>query len=229
MTAVATFNLGNHPDRDVARGLDRIVGHGADIMGLQEAGDRTRLLLSWCTSSGWSYFGGNGEDGAPSTPIIWNPAAVRVSHKGTRPATPATDCGRLGAGPSVVKPKVWNHVRIEQDDSGPFVFINGHLPASLYLPKRRALAKRQVAVLADMVADRKRHGVDVVVTMDGNCGEHDPLWRPLKRLGMHQHTHAPTHGRRTIDLTWTLGVGGRAEVVTVPSDHRSVILTLRPR
>jgi hypothetical protein len=227
VTAAASFNLGNRPDRDVARGLDRIVSHGADIMGLQEAGDRTRLLLSWCTSSGWSYFGGNGEDGAPSTPIIWNPAAVRVSHKGTRPATPATDCGRLGAGPNVVKPKVWNHIHVDRPDGDPFVHINGHLPASLYLPRRRALAKKQVAVLAGMVADRKRHGIDVVLTMDGNCGEHDPLWRPLKQLGMKQHTKAPTHGRRCIDLTWTLGVGGRAEVVTVPSDHKAVVLSLR--
>jgi endonuclease/exonuclease/phosphatase family metal-dependent hydrolase len=219
---VATLNLGDGPDAAKARALDTLVKHGAQIIGLQEAGDRQAMLLHWCLTNGWDYFGGNGEDGATSTPIIWD-KAVHVSHKGTRPATPATNAGRLGAGPNVVKAKVWNHVRVH-GEGGAFVFINGHLPASLYLPRRRALARKQIAVLVGMV---KRRDVPVVVVGDFNARPTASVLRPLRRLGMTQHTHRATHGRRTIDLTWTLGLGGRAEVVTVPSDHKSVVLNLK--
>lgn len=220
---VATANLGDGPDASKARALDILVKHGAQVIGLQEAGDRQAMLLHWCLANGWDYFGGNGEDGATSTPIIWD-KALRVTNKATRPATPATNAGRLGAGPNVVKAKVWNHVRVHGDET--FVFINGHLPASLYLPKRRALAKRQIGVLVDMV---KRRDVPVVVVGDFNSRPNALVTRSLRRLGMKQHTRGGTHGRRCIDLTWTLGVGGKAEVVKVPSDHRAVVLELKEK
>ena len=220
---VATLNLGDGPDSSKARALDALVKHGARVIGLQEAGDRQRILTHWCLANGWDYYDGRGEEGATSTPILWD-KALRVTNEGTREATPATDCGRLGAGPNVVKAKVWNHVRVHGDDT--FVFINGHLPASLYLPRRRALAKRQVAVLVDMV-ERREDRVPVVFVGDCNARANSLVLKPLRQLGMHQHTHAPTHGRRTIDLTWTVGIGGRAETVKVASDHKAVILTLK--
>lgn len=227
MTAVATLNCGDGPDSAKARALDRLVHHGADVIGLQEAGDRARLLGRWCEASGWHCWLGD-KEGSASTPILWDPTAVRVTHQGTTPATDAKDAGPLGVGPNVVKAKVWNHVRVRphNDDIDPFVFINGHLPASLWAPRRRALGHDQIAVLVDMV-ERREDRIDVVAVGDFNCRDNSRVVKPLHRLGMHQHTHAPTHGRRTIDLTWTLGVGGRAEVVTVPSDHRAVVLTLR--
>ena len=227
---VGTLNLGDGPDSAKARALDTLGEHGARVIGLQEAGDRQRILTHWCLANGWDYYDGRGEEGATSTPILWD-KALRVTNEGTREATDAKDCGPLGAGPNVVKAKVWNHVRVHGPET--FVFINGHLPASLYLPRRRALAKRQVAVLADMVQRRwhpsSHHEmrVNVVVVGDFNTKASDRLLKPLRQLGMRQHTHQPTHRLRTIDLTWTLGIGGRAEVVKVPSDHRAVILTLK--
>lgn len=225
MTTVATWNLGDGADQTKARGLDRLVHHGADIICLQEAGDRGRLLNRWCEMTGWHAWLGEGP-GASSVPILWNPKAVRSRVTGTTPATPATNAGRLGAGPAVVKAKVWNRVRFGTDD-GALVVINGHLPASLYLPKRRALARRQVDVLEQMVAKRKGH-VPVVATMDGNAKASDRLWRPLRALGMEQHTTRPTHGRRTIDLIWSLGItANSAQVIDMPSDHRAALIHIK--
>lgn len=227
MTRAATANLGNGTSGDVRMILERLQARGAQVVGLQEAGDRGATIVQWCRDNGWDFWLGTGP-GAASTPIIWD-KRLPVTHPGTTPATNATNTGRLGAGPDTVKPKVWNHVRVRPlVGPAPFVFINGHLPASLYLPRRRALAKKQVAVLTGMVK-RKAASFDVVVVMDGNTFAADPIWRPLKKLGMKQHTKQATHGRRCIDLTWTLGVGGRAEVVTVPSDHRAVVLTLKEK
>jgi endonuclease/exonuclease/phosphatase family metal-dependent hydrolase len=220
VTTFATWNLGDGSDRTKARGLDRLVQHGADVIGLQEAGDRQRLIDRWCEATGWHAWLGDGSAGAPSVPILWNPKAVRATRTGTVFATGATKVGRLGAGPSTMKPKVWNRVRFE--DAPDVVFVNGHIVPSVYLPKRRRLARKQIAVLARIAAEREGR-VDVIAVGDFNMKPRDTLTKPLRKLGMHQHTQAPTHGRRTIDLIWTLGCHGGAEVITMPSDHRAVL------
>ncbi|WP_183092896.1 endonuclease/exonuclease/phosphatase family protein [Nocardioides stalactiti] len=224
MTGVATANLGNRPDAAVLAGLHSLALR-ADVFGLQECGDRLKILGRFCTATGWECWTGD-EEGSASTPVLWNPKAVEVSRQGTRPATEATNTGRLGAGPDVVKAKVWNHARVHAPGEDPFVLINGHLPASLYLPRRRALAKKQIADLADMV-ERREDRIDVVVVGDMNARPNALVLKPLRRFGMKQRTHQPTHGRRTIDHVWTLGVSGRVEVVSFPSDHRVPIMTTR--
>lgn len=222
---LATWNVGSRSDRDVARGLDRLKTRGVLIAGLDEAGDRRRIIEAWCKAEGWFAFFGDGSEGAASTPIIWD-KRLDVTNPATRPATPATNTGRLGAGPDVVKAKVWNHVRVMGRE--PFVFISGHLPASLYLPRRRALAKRQIAVLADMVEHRVGR-VDVIAVGDFNARPDALVLRPLRRLGMKQHSRGGTHGRRTIDHVWTLGLNGRAEVVRMPSDHKAVVFEIKEK
>lgn len=222
--SVATWNMGDGDDRMKARGLDRLVHHGANIIALQEAGDRQQMLDRWCQLTGWSAYVGRGTAGAPSVPILWNPQAVRALRMGTTPATPATKVGPLGAGPSVMKPKVWNHVRF--DGPTDFVVINGHVVPSVYLPKRADLARRHIAVLADM-AEHRLGRVDVIAVGDYNMKPGDKLTKPLRDLGMKQRTREGTHGRRVIDHIWTLGVDGRTEVVGMPSDHRAALFSLR--
>jgi exonuclease III len=219
---VATLNLGDGPDDAKARALATLVKHGADVICLQEAGDRGDLLAEFCRRTGWHSWLGDVTPGASSVPMLWNPRVVIAAHVGTTPATKATNAGPGGAGPNVVKAKVWNRVRFTDGT----VVINGHLPASLYLPGRRRLGKQMIAVLVEMVKRREAHGTPVVVVGDFNARPSALVLKPLRELGMHQHTHAATHGRRTIDLTWTFGVEGTTEVLTVPSDHKAVLLTL---
>jgi endonuclease/exonuclease/phosphatase family metal-dependent hydrolase len=210
----------------VSRGFDTLVRKGADVLCLQEAGDRQKLLGRWCNENRWHAWLGD-EPGAPSVPILWNPKSVHARYMGTTPATPATKVGPIGAGPSTMKPKVWNRVRFSDDDGWQVVVINGHVVPSVYLPKRRRLAKQHIAVLAEMVK-RRQGKVPVVAVGDFNMTPDHALTRPLRALGMRQHTRKPTHGRRTIDLTWTSELRARvwADVIPMPSDHRAVLLTI---
>lgn len=227
---VATWNVGDGPDRDKARGLDRLVAAGADVICLQEAGDRQAMLGIWCALTNWQMWPGDGSPGSASVPILWNPKAVRALHTDTRPATPETDAGPLGAGPDVVKAKVWNKVRFETDDDADLLVINGHGPASVWARRRRALAREMIAVGADIVERREvpveKDRVDVVLVGDLNMRPRHSLTKPLRDLGMKQRTKDPTHGRRCIDHVWTLGCEGRTEVLPMPSDHRAVVLTV---
>jgi hypothetical protein len=225
VTTVASANLGNRSDDDVFQGLVELSKY-TDVIGVQEAGDRGRVLARFVAATGWMVFHGVGE-GAPSVAVLWNPQQVIGTHPSTRPCTPATDCGSCGAGPDRVKAKVWNKVRINpRNGDSPFVFINGHLPASLYCKCRKRLAKDMITELVDMFV-RREDKIDVVAVMDGNSLSSNPIWRPLKKAGAKQWTRFPTHGLRAIDLTWTLGRKAKARAFKKKfSDHRWVILHL---
>lgn len=229
---VATWNVGDGIDAVKVHGLVKLRKHGADVIGLQECGDRGRMIDQFCDRTGWHAWLGDGSPGASSVPILWNPRTVHATHTGTRDATDPTNTGRKGAGPDVVKAKVWNKVRFEVDDADDLV-INGHGPASIWWPPRLTLAKRYVAELADLVEHREEpiadNRVDVIAVMDGNAKPTHRLWQPLRELGMVQRTHEPTHGRRTIDLVWTLGCVGRVQVLDMPSDHNAALFAKETR
>jgi len=231
VTTVATWNVGDGLDAAKMHGLVKLVKHDADVIGLQECGDRKRLIDEFCERTGWHAWMGDGSPGAPSVPILWDPRTVKALHMDTRPATPATDTGRLGAGPNVVKPKVWNKVRFETEAPADLLVINGHGPASIWARRRRALARTMIEVGADIVEHREipveKDRVDVVLVGDLNMRPGHSLTRPLRELGMTQRTHEPTHGRRTIDHVWTLGCSGVTTVLDMPSDHRAVLLTVK--
>lgn len=223
-------NLGSGKDASVRVTLDRLAHHGAVVVGLQEAGDRGDVLRAWCRDNDWLGYFGDDFTGAPSVPILWNPKAVRGVNPATTPATPPTDTGSLGVGPNKVKAKVWNHVTIRPRSGGEaFLFVNGHLPASLWAPRRRALAKKQIDVLRKIVATR-RGAIDVIAVGDFNARPNDRLFKPLRHLGMRQHVGKPTKGRRIIDHVWgTHGVRGQAEVISIPSDHKGVVFNMKEK
>lgn len=220
MTRSAQANLGNGSAADVRRILTILKDEGAKVIGLQEAGDRGAVIVQWCRDNGWDGHFGEGE-GASSTPIIWD-KHVKATHLGTRPGTDATDTGKLGAGPNVVKAKVLNHGRFEEPGHDPFVLINFHNPASLYLPRRRALAKQLMAEAGDMV-ERREERIEVRVVGDANCRPSARVMRPLRKAGLRQCTRGRTHDARTIDHCWA--DDGRGEPVVIPSDHRGVVYT----
>jgi len=232
VTTLASWNIGDGKDARKAGGLTELLHQGAQVLALQEAGDRRRMLEHWCELHDWEPFFGD-EPGAPSVPILWNPRAVNMLGAGTRPATPATKVGPLGAGPSTMKPKVWNRARFEiHDRDADLLVINGHIVPSVYLPKRRRLAAKQIEVLADMVEFREtateRDLVDVAALGDFNMRPSHELLAPLRQLGMRQRVHEPTHGRfRTIDHGWTLGCPAAADAIDMPGDHRGVVLTTK--
>jgi hypothetical protein len=212
--------MGNRRDPQVMLGLERLRFRGADVIALQEAGDRRRLIDTFCNKHDWHAFFGD-VPGAPSVPILWKPNTVHVVGRGTRQVTPPTHVGRLGAGPPVMKAKVWNRIRVAD---GPLI-VNGHIVPSVYLPARRRIARKQIDVLADIV-DRRDGRMPVVAVFDANMRPTDSLTKPLRREGMVQRTRSATHGRRLIDHVWTVDCRGQVDVITMPSDHRAVLLTL---
>lgn len=228
MAVVATANLGNRPNAVVARGLDRLAEQ-AWVIGVQEAGDRHEMLNRFCKNANWEMHYGTAE-GSGSTPILWNPALVHVNHEGTRKATPATYCGPGGAGPNLVKAKVFNHIRVKPlKDSAynhnldPFSFVNGHWPASLYLPCRRNLGRQMVNVLDDML-ERRDERIDVVMVGDFNQRPTSIQLKVLRAQGAHQWVHFATHGNRLIDHVWTLHRRANARPFKgTYSDHRWVL------
>lgn len=227
-TAVGTLNLGNGSAEAVKASLDRMKARGAKVLGLQEAGDRVQVIKQWCRENHWDYWFGDGSDGAASTPIIWEKSKkLTVTNAATKPGTDAEKA--KGTGPDVVKAKVWNHIRVKPTGEDPFVFINGHLPASLYLKRRREIGTELVDVLEGLV--RARDGkIAVVAVMDGNSEDTDPIWNGLQALGMKQHTKEPTLRDKAVDLTWTLDIrASDAEVVLVRSDHKGAIIVVGKR
>lgn len=219
---IASWNMGNRKDPDVLAGLDKLRLRGAHIIGLQEAGDRRRVIDRFADDNGWSAYYGAAVPGAASVPILWNPKIAHQVARGTREVTPQTYVGRLGAGPSTMKAKVWNFMRFQDAP----VVINGHIVPSVYLPKRRRIAAAQIEALADMAERRGERGVPVVGIGDFNMRPSDRLTRPLRQVGMVQRTHKATHGRRLIDHVWTLDCRGSVDVLPMPSDHHAVLFTL---
>lgn len=226
MNPVATANLGNFSNSKVLKGL-LLLSLETDVIGVQEGGDRRGVLETFCEKTGWRAFFGDVE-GSASVAILWNPNRVFASEIRTRPCNPAEDCGSCGVGPDMVKAKVWNHIRFKPLYGGDaYVFVNGHLPASLYCKCRSKIANIMIEELEAMAAARKDR-VRFVAVMDSNSSSAQRRWKPLKKLGMKQWTKVPTHGLRIIDLTWTLGVK-KAKAVRFKgkySDHRWVILRL---
>lgn len=221
-TRVASWNMGSRKDAEVLFGLNKLRARGAHVIGLQEAGDRHGLIEAFCGDNGWGVYYGADVPGAASVPILWNPKIAHQVARGTRQVTPPTYVGRLGAGPSTMKAKVWNFMRFQDAP----VVINGHIVPSVYLPRRRRIARLQIEALADMAERRGERGVQVVGIGDFNMRVRSRLTRPLRQVGMVQRTHKPTHGRRLIDHVWTLDCRGSVEVVPMPSDHRAVLFTL---
>jgi hypothetical protein len=223
MTPTATANLGSRRDKIVLGGLLALAERVA-VIGIQEGGDRGKMIEEFCAITGWLVFWGD-IPGSASVPILWDPEQVHVTHPGTRPATDATDCGSCGSGPDVVKAKVWNHVRVSPcNGDQDFVFINGHMPASLYCKCRNRLGNEMIEELVDMVENRVDK-VSVVIVMDANSRSWAKRWRPLRAVGVRQWTSFPTHRLRSIDLTWTLQRRARAKRFKGKySDHRWVIL-----
>ncbi len=224
---IASWNIGDGSDRSKYEALNTLEERGASIIDLQEAGDRGLMLQAWCKRHKWEIWFGEGEPGAASVPILWNPRQVTEKFSGTTPATPRTNVGDPGAGPEWMKAKVWNRVRFEDD----LLVINGHIVPSVHLGPREALAREEIRVLAEMVERRERlikQGLGVVITGDFNMPPEHPLTRPLRDLGMTQRTTDPTFDKRTIDHVWTLGVRGPVDVVAMPrDDHDSPILTIK--
>lgn len=226
---VASLNIGDGPDARKVDDLTTLATAGADVICLQEASDRQKVIGAWARRHGWRVWYGDGSGGAAACPILWRPG-VPVTGMDTHTAVPARYVGNPGAGPSRVKRKVVNRIRIKRGRFRRLHVLNTHLipSATRDLPntvKRRRHYADHIKAVSDVV--RRRWGA-VVLVGDFNSSPSFALLAPLRAAGMRQHVRTPTHGRRTIDHAWTRRLRV-CSVRTIPtsSDHRAVVVTVR--
>lgn len=192
---VCTWNVGNARASLVRRDLLRIRRSGADILLLQEVGDRDlRELLP----PGWAF------RARSRVATAWRrdlkPVKRRVDKLLSRPRWVG-----VGAGPSRVKIKHLLGVRWKID--GELVLIgNIHLVASQWNPLRLALALAQVEAILVWARGRKAH-VIVGGDWNSNAKRKTRVLRKMLAAGFRWAKTGPTHGRRIID--WQLWKPGR--------------------
>lgn len=232
---IATWNMGNAGDQVVQRDATRIVSR-ADVVVVQEAGDRQRILDRLDARPGIAVYRGDGRPGAARTAIIWHTHRLHRRAASTIPVVPRTYVGARGTGPARLGPKVLNRVRLfDLEQHRPVTVAAMHVVPSVYLEIRRQLAIRQIAAARELAL--RVHGA-TVIPGDWNMGPTHPLLRPLRRTT--RSCDPPpgqlvTHGRGwTPDQQHYRPGPGRLHVVDVrrgrsSSDHRPLYCTYRWR
>lgn len=218
---LATWNVGPGTLGDLIR-LRRY----ADVIALQEAGDRSPLLRS-TMRTGWKAVTGV-QPGQPSTPLIYDPAALTLLKPSRLLLAAAQDVGP-GAGPDRLKAKWLIGGRFLHQESGRrFWLYSTHYVATQGKPKRHRVA----LAMSSRIALLARRAIRPVFVMgDFNAVPGSAVLRVLKDVGMVLAQlvgrPVPTHGRRAIDgVTWTprrwIRLTRKWPIVT-NSDHRALV------
>lgn len=222
---VCTINLGSKADWRVRRALKRRA-RDADVITVQEAGDRERPLRAFCDATGWTLLREDG-DGRGKVAVLLSPvnaAFAEVAGWGYVPCTDRTFVGAPGAGPEWISPK---HVLAA--DLGDVTVATTHLVPSVQRPpfpgrtKRRELYRQHIAAIVEWAATVPS---PIVLTGDFNATPDYPQMDPLREAGFRCHA-VPSHGDRAIDHIWVRGCTADAvEALPFPSDHRMVAATI---
>ncbi len=237
---VAFWNVGDGPDFVKVMCLDRLSRRGSDVIVLSEVSDRSKLLSRWVARNDWYLWHGDRSPGAAAIAFLVYDGDT-VIHRATHEATPRTDVGPFGAGPSVVKRKVVAEVDVV-DDGGRLDILGTHLVASATrnrpgqrrqlatLLRRRRLYRRHIRALARLVRETAGEGRALLVVGDFNANPGARLLRPLRRLGLRQHIKRDTFGNDTYDQAYTLNADvSRVVVVPMPGhDHDAILVDVEP-
>ncbi len=232
--STATYNLGDGPDHRKVTDLLTLADMGADVIGLQEAGDRGAVLFKFLTKHPrWGLFSDPHTPGSSSVPILYRLDRFALVKAEAVIAVPAMNVGPDGAGPSRAKAKVVNRVHLTHTETGRTVHVlNTHMLPSVTrkdlsefeTATRRAHYAQHIAALAATV--NARDGV-VFVTGDFNAPPTFDLLQPLKDARLVGWSETGTHGTRPIDhvLSREAAVltGVRQELLDLSSDHRAVV------
>ncbi len=180
---IATYNV--HSELSVSRAVADVAAlaaTGADVVSLQEMGSRTRRdtlraqLVDCETCELDAYMPLVGPEA--STPILYRSDRFELQESGSLKVSEATYVGPEGAGPSTLKAKFVNWVKLLDLQSGRTVFVlNNHAVPSVQtsdggpnfkLPERLALYRQHMTGLQTLVRDFSSTGASVFVTGDFN-------------------------------------------------------------
>lgn len=235
---VASLNIGDGPEDAKLRDLHRL-SLRAQVIGLQEAGDRDALLRRFLAEhEGWALFTGTGP-GAGKVPVLYDTRALGIDTARSRAvvAWGGGYVGPVGAGPTSLAPKVLTHATFTHVQTGRRVHVlNHHLIAShmrLGLPTRERVRRRTIAATQADTFERESeqtHGV-VFGTGDWNAPRN---WVAGHVEGFSVDNRGATFGLRTIDHIGhfpnrAVRVKGHAVMETSGSrtrgDHRAPLVT----
>lgn len=220
---IISQNIGPAKEADILH----LMNSGADILALQEAGDRGHLI-GVLRKHGYKVIIPAGKKGASSTPLVYNPKTVKLIKSHTF-LTSHSMFGGAGAGPAQVKQKWGVGGIFEQRSTGKrFRAYSTHYVASSYKPLRHHIAMIESNNVVKAISKEK---IPTFIIGDFNAGLHSSVIHPLFAHGFTNDEVAGnplhTHGKSTIDYIWWLKNRGvhflRHTVVNTSSDHNAVI------
>ena len=199
---VASYNAASFVDHDRAAGDVARLATEADIIGLQEMSSlqrrnavKARLLdCSSCPFEG--YMPAQAVPGG--TPILYRWSRFRLEGSGTVQVSEDTYVGAVGAGPSTLRAKYLNWVKLRERATGRTIYVvNNHAVPSVQgrdglpnqeMEERLELYRKHMQGLTALIRQFRADGSLVVVTGDLNVNfrpdrrDRHPLF-PYSRLG----------------------------------------------
>lgn len=198
-----TYNTGAHVEvSDAVADIERLAARGADVLALQEMGSamrRSAVRASLVNCSMCPYEAYMPQPAVPgSTPILYRWEKFRLEGTGTKQVSEDTYVGPRGAGPSTLRAKYVNWVKLRERATGRAVYVlNNHTVPTVQAkdgsanedyPERLALYRKHMDGLKALIAEFKATGATVFVTGDLNVNYRkdkvvrDPLF-PFANLG----------------------------------------------
>lgn len=138
---VATFNTASFQSvRGAVHDIGQIVAQGADIIALQEMSSGTRraavsAAFVSCETCVYDMYVAPGGAVPAGTPILYRKDRFTLQASGSVQVTEATYVGPRGAGPSTIRPKYVNWVRLRDQLTTRQVYVlNNHTVPSVQAP-----------------------------------------------------------------------------------------------
>lgn len=180
---IATLNTAaTLKTRKAVRDVVDLAGTGADVLALQEMGSRirrnavTEALVDCSLCAYDAYMPGPAVEG--STPILFRWDTFRLVESGSRQVSPATYVGPRGAGPSTIRAKYVNFVKLRERATGRTLYVlNNHAVPTVQassggpnrrLPARLRLYRQHMNGLKALVSSFQADGSAVFVVGDLN-------------------------------------------------------------
>lgn len=136
-----TQNMGKKSAR---ANLRNIIRDDPGVIGFGELSGRNYAIAKRILNrNGYGLHGQNG------TPVAWDKSEYKLKDKGREKISDRTFVGQAGAGPSTLKAKYANWIRLKDKDTGDrSTFTTAHLAPSRKIPVRGRLQDQQIQNLA---------------------------------------------------------------------------------
>lgn len=211
-----TQNMGKKSAR---ANLRNIIRDDPGVIGFGELSGRNYAIAKRILNrNGYGLHGQNG------TPVAWDKSEFKLKDKGREKISDRTYVGPRGAGPSTLKAKYANWIRLKDRDTGDrSTFTTAHLAPSRFIPVRGRLQDQQIRNLAAVQSrlERMFPGASHTLMGDFNTSKRKNL-RPLMNQTDMRAYRAPGKTHRVGFIDWILSDANMRDrfLRDYGSDHR---------